>query len=91
MEQIIFYKISFDLMINSPNDIVPLSYASAIKWLGEFIIRRHFRSEDRSTLNKLKVIALQHQFVYAYTFFIVLKIPRYIYIVYLGFQAMIVR
>ena len=29
-------------MINSPNDIVPLSYASAIKWLGEFIIRRHF-------------------------------------------------
>ena len=35
--------------------------------------------------NKLKVIATQHQFVYAYTLFIVLKIPRYIYIVVLGF------
>ena len=28
-----FIKSVFDLMINSPNDIVPLSYASAIKWL----------------------------------------------------------
>ena len=35
--------------------------------------------------NKLKVIATRHQFVYAYTLFIVLKIPRYIYIVVLGF------
>ena len=39
---LLFYKISFDRMINSPNDIVPLSNASAIKWLGELIIRRHF-------------------------------------------------
>ena len=42
MGHIIFYKISFGLMINSPNYIVPLSYASAIKCLGEFIIRQHF-------------------------------------------------
>ena len=28
-------------MMNSPNDILPLSYASAIKWLGEFFIRPH--------------------------------------------------